>query len=122
MDSALDHLTCSDPIIAELIQRYPSPSLHKHTDYYQALVDSIISQQLSVKAARAIETRFKNLFGGEFPDPEQILSRDIEEFRSVGLSRPKARYIQDLALKIIEKEIVFETFDSLANDEIINAN
>ena len=119
MEDALRHLQKSDPVLAELIGRYPKPRFEQHTNYYQELVDSIISQQLSVKAARAIETRFKDLFDGKFPTPEQILARDIEAFRAVGLSRPKARYIQDLAQKIIDGEVVFDTLDSLSNDEII---
>lgn len=116
---ALKHLAQADPRLAELIDRYPTPAFEQHGNYYQELVDSIISQQLSVKAARAIETRFKALFDGEYPTPEQILARDIEAFRGAGLSRPKARYIQDLAQKIIDGEVTFEGIDKLSNDEII---
>lgn len=119
MDASLRHLQNNDPVLADLIAHYPAPTFTRHTNYYQELVDSIISQQLSVKAARAIEQRFKELFDGEFPAPEQIVRRDIEEFRNIGLSRPKARYIQDLAAKIIESEVVFDTLDELSNDEII---
>lgn len=119
MDKALKHLHGSDVIIGELIERYPKPSLTPHSNYYHELVDSIISQQLSVKAARTIEGRFKNLFGDEFPSPEQILACDIETLRGAGLSRQKASYIQDLAQKIIDGDVVFDTLDSLSNDEII---
>ncbi len=119
MENALKHLRSHDPILKDLIERFPKPEFKKHTNYYHELVDSIISQQLSVKAARAIETRFKDLFGGSFPAPEQILEKDIEELRNVGLSRPKGRYIQDLALKIIDGTVNFDTIDSLSNDEII---
>ena len=119
MDNALEHLRAHDPIIAELIARYPAPAFHKHGNYYQELVDSIISQQLSVKAARAIEARFKDLYGGNFPSPEQILDTDIETLRSVGISRPKARYIQDLAMKILDGSVKFDHFDEQTNEEII---
>ncbi|HEY0965366.1 MAG TPA: DNA-3-methyladenine glycosylase [Candidatus Saccharimonadales bacterium] len=119
MDEALGHLRENDPILAELIEQYPVPSFEKHNNYYHELVDSIISQQLSVKAARTIEGRFKDLFGGEFPSPGQILEKDIETLRSVGLSRPKASYIQDLAQKILEGTVRFDTINSLSNDEII---
>jgi len=119
MDKALEHLRAHDPIIAELIVRYPAPTFHKHGNYYQELVDSIISQQLSVKAARAIETRFKDLYGGNFPSPEQILDTDIETLRGVGISRPKARYIQDLAMKILDGSVKFDHFDQQSNEEII---
>lgn len=119
MNEALSHLSSSDPVMKDLIIHYPAPKFEKHTNYYHELVDSIISQQLSVKAARTIEGRFKDLFGGKFPTPEQILTKEIEELRAVGLSRPKAGYIQDLARKIIDGTVSFDTIDSLSNDEII---
>lgn len=120
MQPALDHLAKNDPILEELIKTYKKPSFIPHTNYYHELVDSIISQQLSVKAARSIEGRFKDLFGGDFPSPEKILEKDIEELRAVGLSRPKARYIQDLAMKILDGDVKFEKLDQLSNQEIIN--
>ena len=119
MQEAIEALTQQDPVIAQLISLYPKPSFEKHTNYYQELASSIISQQLSVKAARTIEGRFIDLFDGQFPTPEQILEKDTEELRTAGRSQQKARYIQDLALKIIEKEIRFDTIDELTNEEII---
>lgn len=119
MDKALEHLAARDPVMEALIARYPAPTFHRHGNYYQELVDSIISQQLSVKAAHAIETRFKDLYGGSFPNPEQILDTDIETLRGVGISRPKARYIQDLAMKILDGSVKFDHFDEQTNEEII---
>lgn len=120
MDEALKHLSSNDPVLRSLIDLYPKPEFKKHTNYYHELVDSITSQQLSVKAARTIEGRFKDLFGGNFPTPEAILTKDIEQLRAVGLSRQKAGYLQDLALKIIDGSVDFGNIDSLTNDEIIN--
>lgn len=119
MDSARSHLSLNDPVMATLIERYSPPSFVKHTNYYRELASSIISQQLSVKAARTIEQRFVDLFDGTFPTPKQILEKDIEELRAVGLSRPKAIYIQDLAYKILDGTVQFDNIDSLSNDEII---
>jgi DNA-3-methyladenine glycosylase II len=119
MDKALEHLAANDPVMRRLIETYPRPTFEKHGNYYQELVDSIIGQQLSVSAARAIEGRFKDLFGGKFPSPEQILTVDIETLRGVGFSRPKARYVQDLAQKIIDGEVTFDDLDEQSNDAII---
>ena len=119
MDKALEHLAAHDPVMRQLIETYPRPTFEKHGNYYQELVDSIIGQQLSVSAARAIEGRFKDLFGGKFPSPEQILTVDIETLRGVGFSRPKARYVQDLAQKIIAGEVTFDDLDEQPNDAII---
>lgn len=118
--TAAEYLKTQDPILAPIISSHGLPTFTPHTNYYQELVDSIISQQLSVKAARAIEGRFMELFGGNFPTPEQILSRSIDELRGVGLSRPKAAYIQDLAQKILDGTVTFDTLDQLSNQEIID--
>lgn len=120
MDAALAHLQEKDPLLARLVKQYPAPSFEKHTNYYHELVVSIISQQLSVKAARTIEGRFKDLFEGRLPSPEHILEKDIEQLRTVGLSQSKAGYIQDLARKIIDGTVDFDTINTLSNDEIID--
>ena len=119
VQQAADYLAKHDPVLASVIKAHPLPTFVPHTNYYQELVESIISQQLSVKAASAIEKRFIGLFEDQFPSPEQILSRSIEEFRSVGLSRPKAAYVQDLARNVLDGTVKFDTLDQLSNDEII---
>ena len=53
MDQALAHLRRVDPIMARLIDSYPAPTFKAHGNHYHELVDSIISQQLSVTAARS---------------------------------------------------------------------
>ncbi len=73
-------------------------SFDQSRDPYQALVRSVVYQQLSGAAARTIFGRFKALFPKErFPRPESVLARDPEELRGAGLSRAKALAIRDLA-------------------------
>lgn len=94
--------------------------MRPHQDYYQALVRSIISQQLSVKAADTIERRFCALFEGEsFPTPEAILTKNIDQLRSAGLSRGKATYVRDLAQHVIDGKITFDHLDALSNEDVI---
>ena len=117
---AAEHLTAHDVRLAEVIAHAPLPQFAPHKNYYQELVESIISQQLSVKAAATILKRFLALFpDAAFPTPAQILAVDVETFRSVGLSRQKATYIQDLAVKVIEKTVRFDHLDALTNQEVI---
>jgi DNA-3-methyladenine glycosylase II len=117
---AAEHLAAHDPVLAPVIARAGPCTIRPHKNYYQELVDSIISQQLSVKAAATIEKRFCTLFGGEgFPAPEAILTKNIDELRSTGLSRGKATYVRDLAQHIIDGKIKFDHLDSLSNEEII---
>ena len=121
LQQAADYLAKSDPILAPIIASAGLPNITPHKNYYQELVESIVSQQLSVKAARTIMNRFLDLFpGDEFPTPGQILEKDLEELRSVGLSRQKGTYIQDLAVKVIEKTVRFDHLDELSNQEVID--
>jgi DNA-3-methyladenine glycosylase II len=113
-----DHLRRHDPVMAELIDQFGLPTLAPHTNYYQELVGSIISQQLSVKAAATIQGRFVALFG-HFPAPGEILERDIDELRNVGLSGQKTIYIRDLAARILDGSVRFDHLAGRSNDEII---
>src|SRR5438105_1459025 len=90
LTKAATHLTDCDLLLAPIVAAAGLAKLTPHTDYYGALVDSIISQQLSVKAAASIEKRFRDLFGGVFPAPEKIIEKSHEALRSVGLSNAKA--------------------------------
>jgi DNA-3-methyladenine glycosylase II len=117
---ATEHLFRNDKTLAPIISRAGPCTMRPHRNYYQALVGSIISQQLSVKAADTIERRFCELFGSsDMPSPEQILTKDIEELRSVGLSRAKATYVRDLAQHVVDGKVHFDHLDRLSNDEII---
>jgi len=119
LQQAAEHLKQHDLILRPIIERTGPCTILPHKKYYQELVESIISQQLSVKAAATILRRFIDLFGGEFPSPEQILSKDIEVFRGVGLSRGKAAYVRDLAQHVIDGQVKFDHLDVLSNDEVI---
>lgn len=117
--TGIEHLRQADPTLAIIINGAPLPTITPHKNYYQELVESIISQQLSVKAAATILKRFRALFGETFPQPAEILEKTPDELRAVGLSWQKTSYIQDLALKVLEDEVSFNHLDSLTNDEII---
>jgi DNA-3-methyladenine glycosylase II len=117
---AAKYLASVDADLAPIIGIAGLPSITPNKNYYQELVGSIISQQLSVKAAATIFKRFLALFpGDEFPTPGQILEKNIEELRSVGLSRQKGTYIQDLAVKVLEETVRFNHLDALSNEDVI---
>ena len=118
LEAGVAHIA-KDKALFPYTQLFPMPTILPHTNHYQELVESIISQQLSVKAAATITGRFVDLFGGNFPTPEQIVAKDIEELRSVGLSRPKAAYIRDLAEHVIDGRLRFTDLDLQSNDDII---
>ncbi len=115
---ALAHLAQQDPIMAGLIARYPQPIFTQHTDYYRALTSSIISQQLSVKAAATIEARFVALYH-HFPTPTDILQTTTDQLRSIGLSRQKASYIMAIAEHTRDNPTAFMRLGDADNQTII---
>lgn len=117
---AVGHLKLHDPILGKVIDISGTCDITPHTNYYQELVDSIIGQQLSVKAARSIRARFYALFGeGDLPSPQEILTRSVEELRAAGLSNAKARYVLDLAQHVKDGRLTFDIIDTLSNDGVI---
>src|SRR5690242_1301722 len=105
---AAAHLAEYDYALKPIIDRVGLCTIQPHRDYYQELAESIIGQQLSVKAARSIKNRFNDLFDGTFPTPEAILEKTPEALRTAGLSGAKAKYIRDLAQHIVDGKVRFD--------------
>ncbi|UJF33492.1 DNA-3-methyladenine glycosylase family protein [Paenibacillus hexagrammi] len=110
---AIEMLCNADPKLRMLIRLVGELSLTYGDDPFRSLAMSILSQQLSAKAAATIQARVLELIP-EFT-PEQLLAADPELLRSCGVSRPKIRYIQDLSQKSLSGELNFSDLD-IKND------
>ncbi len=109
-----------DPILKKAIASVktevkPTPSI----DIYLWLLNSIASQQLSVKVVRVIWKRFTDLFPDAYPSAEQVLNLDDSKLRGVGLSNSKVKYIKNVAQFSIENDISFEYLNEMIDEEII---
>jgi DNA-3-methyladenine glycosylase II len=90
-------------------------------DHYSALVRSIVGQQLSTKAARAIYARLSDRFGGRPPTPAEVLAVDPEELRAVaGLSRAKVGFLRSLAEHVLDRSLELERLDGLPDEQVID--
>jgi len=87
-------------------------------DAFSVLVFSIIGQQISGFAARAIAGRLQERFGGRMPSPLELLAMDPAALKSVGLSRMKVEYLRSLAEHIISGELDIDDLDKLSDDEV----
>src|SRR5512147_690157 len=108
--------------MARLIQKIGPIHLRaRRVPVFQSLVQAIIYQQLSGKAADTILKRFLGLFGdGSFPSPAQVLSITPEQMRSAGLSKPKAKYVRGVAEKAVDGRLPsLADCDDLTDAEII---
>jgi DNA-3-methyladenine glycosylase II len=88
-------------------------------DHYGALVRSIVGQQLSTKAARAIYERLLAHFGGHTPSPEEVLAADPEEMRAAaGLSHAKVGFLRSLAEHVIDGSLELARLDELPDEQV----
>lgn len=121
---AVTHLSRQDKKLAVLIERVGECRLSDkgHPDLFGTLVDAIVSQQLSVKAAATIFGRFCGLLGAEDkkPQPAQMSGVTEQQLRSVGLSRAKSLAVLDLADKI-EQGIVLPltVLEAMPDEDVI---
>ena len=116
----LRHLAKSDAKISRLIKVCKDKPVFKNRGKpFESLCRSIIHQQLATKAAATIHSRFKDLYKGKDPKPEEILETPDEEMRSCGLSRQKTSYLKDLSQKVLDGTVEIRKLDHLTDEEII---
>lgn len=122
---AVAHLREADPVLRGIIESVgPEPLIARRaerpSEHYGALVRSIVGQQLSTKAARAIYGRLTERFGGRPPTPAEVLAEDPEELRAAaGLSRAKVTFLRSLAEHVLDGSLELERLDELPDDEVI---
>ncbi len=111
-EQAIAALSAADPKLGKLIRRVGPFTLRLKSQHspFEALVESIIYQQIHGKAAFAILTRLLHAFGDIHPQPEHLLAAPEEMLRACGLSANKMKALRDLAAKTLDG-----TVPSLAN-------
>ncbi len=121
--AAVRHLKRADPVLAGIIERvgpsrFVRPAKGSHLD---ALVRSIVSQQLSTTAAATIYGRLIALVGVDEPLPEHWLALDDPELRAVGLSRQKIAYVRDLARHVRDGALPMDKLHEMSDQAVIEA-
>ncbi|WP_080056693.1 DNA-3-methyladenine glycosylase family protein [Spirosoma aerolatum] len=116
----LAHLSL-DPTMARLIAETPNPKIFNDyaDDVYLALLESIVSQQISVKAADAIFARFRALFPDNYPRADWLLQKTTEELRSAGLSAQKIKYLQSVAEFSRVHSLTRTHLETMTDEEIV---
>lgn len=117
MRQALKHLRHSDPILAAIIDRVGPCCIEYSEPTFEALVRSIVYQQLSGKAAGTIFGRLSQAVGKITPG--SLSARSPEELRTCGLSGQKATYILDLAEKTRSGVVRFQDLSALDDEAVV---
>lgn len=109
-----------DSIINGLAKKYGEIVRKSRPNVFEDIVDSIISQQLSVKAAATILDRVKSLFADRKITPNLLLNLDDLSLRNCGMSWAKAKYAKDLATKTLDGTLQLDKLDQMSDQEIID--
>ncbi len=118
MRKAILHLKKVDPVMAAIIERVGPFRMSKDEPTFASLAEAIVYQQLHGKAAATIFKRLTDLTGLPLT-PEGVLKLSEQQMRGAGLSKQKLSYLRDLAAKAQAKEVNFEVFADLPDDEVI---
>jgi DNA-3-methyladenine glycosylase II len=89
------------------------------SDPFDTLISSIISQQLSVKAAGTIDGRVRSLVGKKYR-PAAILKHSHQALRDCGLSNRKVEYIQGIAKAVSTRKLSFGRLQKSSDEEIMS--
>lgn len=109
MQEAIDFLSSKNIIFKEIIERYGLPRIPSRPQGFETLVLLILEQQVSIDSAKATFLKIK-----AYKDctPENMVILTDEEFRNLGVSRQKTKYIKILAEAILNKELDIESLAS----------
>ena len=121
--TAVRHLKRADPVLANIIERvgpsrFARPTTGSHLD---ALVRSIVSQQLSTSAAATIHSRLIALVGVPQPLPQHWLALNDPDLRAAGLSRQKIAYVRDLARHVQDGALHMAKLHEMEDEAVIEA-
>lgn len=109
-----------DPIMKDVIKSTGKINPSAGKNLYVSLMVSIVSQQLSVKAADTIYGRFEKLFPDNYPDANILLRIDDDQLRACGLSYQKAGYLKNIARFSLENTLEYKKLYRKSDDELID--
>lgn len=118
----------NDKIMSRLAQKLRGLKSPTTPTVFEALISSLIEQQISLNVAHSIERKLTKAFGDvlkiddeiyyAFPTPQKLASVTIEQLRQCGLSLKKSEYIKDVSESISDGKLNLEEFKNYDIKEI----
>jgi len=121
VERARRSLRRGDPVLRAVIRRVGACELKRRGDPYRYLVRSVLYQQITGAAGRAIEKRLHAAFGGRVPIPAQLRIAATETLRSAGLSRQKIDSIRAIATAFDERTLDGRRLARLPDEAVVDA-
>ena len=108
-----------DKILAPALKAISFPEIRLNKNLYASLIEAIISQQLSVAAARTIHSRFLALFNGKVPVYDELLAISNEQLRAAGISGQKAGYLKNIAQFGLTHSLAYKDIKQMDDESLI---
>lgn len=115
-NKALTILAHRDPDLGAVIAKFGKPPVWRRPRGFETLVLLILEQQVSLASARAAYDRLA-IAAGELA-PEKMLALRDGEFRAVGVSRQKTRYIRHLSECILDRSLRLDRLGRMGDDDV----
>ena len=116
---AMNYISKRDRRLAAVMRKYGPIRMHLIKNRYEAILQSFINQQISGSAADSIISKFKKMYGGNFPTPAEFLKARESDLKLAGISTQKYSYIRDFCERISNHEIDLDSIDNLPDEEVI---
>ncbi len=113
----IDYLKNSDEVLGKYIDSVGMIERTVNKDVFGALIESIVSQQISSKAAETVTAKLIDKVG--VLSPKALDITEIEEIQACGMTYRKASYIKNAANAAISGEIDFDGLYKLTDEDII---
>lgn len=117
--AALVHLRQVDTVMGDLIEKAGPFTLKLDRNRFGMLVRSILSQQISTSAAKAIRLRLDQLLLPDKLSAEAISNVTNEQLRSAGLSGQKIAYLRDLCARVLDNRLRLDRIGRLSDEDAI---
>lgn len=115
---AVAHLTATDVRLRTIVERIGPCGLTPRRDRFGTLVRAIIGQQISSKAAAAIDRRLRSQAGDPHA-PDGLLDLGLDGLRAAGLSAGKAQYVLNLAQAVAAGRLPLDRMARWDDEQII---
>ncbi|MBI4459749.1 MAG: DNA-3-methyladenine glycosylase 2 family protein [Acidobacteria bacterium] len=122
LKKAVRELANADAVMAGLIRRVGPChlGLKRRNHYFSHLVQAILYQQLTAKAAESILARWlSNYPSRRFPTAEEIARTPEEVLRAAGISSQKISYLRDLSRRTLDGSLPLRRISSVEDEEVI---
>lgn len=113
----IDYLKRKDKKLGAAIERIGPIERAVTSDPFEALVESVVAQQISSKAADTVWKRLLALLVDV--TPKSIVETDVALIQQCGLSMRKALYIKGIGEAACSGTVDFTAFDSMPDEQII---